>query len=303
MGRYRKSLPAHLQEFLQRERQCNDDVLKSTTQVQRCLSASPLPCEMLNETIELEIVDEIVTGYAQKAQVVRCSSPSLQTKKPIVAKIFDPLYMPFESREFRGVPRDPLRAADDRFSTEASAYEELNSHFGGGLIPEYFGSWRLEFPLLDKFRTVFLVLMEFIPGISLRQFDPERCTRDERLNLLSKVMEANIAMHYVGVSHNDLAPRNIFCDRDEIGDPDLKIRIVDFDIARLSRYLGYEALSSKQPLPPSPIQYYHRNYIITMPEWADYRSDHRANLEWMRSIWGGSTAYMPVEEDLLQDFD
>lgn len=271
----------------------------STTQVDYCQSKAPLPAQDLDETMNLGIVGDIFTGYRNAAQVVACESASL-AGKPLVAKFYDPLYAAFDDDEFPG-PRDPVSATEHDFVNEACAYQELDSVLGGGLIPKYYASWKLELPLNGTTRVVFLVLMGHIQRIPLIQFDAKRLQVGAQLNVVAKVMEADLAMRFVGVNHNDLAPRNIFCDRDDIGDPELQIRVNDFNIARIDRYLGVQLPCLAHSLPVSPIQFYQRGRITALGEWENhYWSDNVGRMTWMKERWGCSKAHQPVKEEALE---
>jgi serine/threonine protein kinase len=154
------------------------------------------------------------------------------------------------------------------FSCEAAAYTELDPRLGGFAIPKYYGSWKLELPLIksSSSRTVYSILIEKVPGIPLAKFNPETHTSGERRNVLAKVHEADTAMHFAGVTHSDLAPRNIICDRADLGDPDLKIRIIDLDFARVYRFLGLEVPCLMHSRPVSPIERHWDGPIVEMED-------------------------------------
>lgn len=289
--------------FIKNSRASSRAYLKSTTLVEHCLSSVPLPSQKLDETAAVEIVDTISVGDGKGgAQIVVCTTPPSISDVPVVAKIYDPLYDMFMNDRFPGIPRDPIARADSDFTTESAAYAELDPKLGGGLIPRYHGSWMLELPLLGRSRVVYLVLMEKVIGVSLDRFPraAKDFSRNERLNVMRRVMEADTAIDFAGAVHDDLAPRNVICDRKDLSDPELGIRVIDFNTAQIYRLLGSQAPCTTYMLPESPVRRYWDDHVVEMGDWAeDYYDNEEAWRSWLVETWGTSDAYQPVEPEFL----
>jgi hypothetical protein len=88
---------------------------------------------------------------------VLCVAPSVASGKPIVAKIYNPLYQTLNPNE---IPRDPVARADNNFCTEAAAYSDLDPRLGGRLVPKYHGSWVLRLPVRQSTSVVYAVSMK-----------------------------------------------------------------------------------------------------------------------------------------------
>ena len=289
---YWEHAPQELKSFFEKNRGYSEEDLKSTTKVDLCRSITPLPCRAVDEWIDLDIVGDIAIGDDRRSQLVvaeTAGSSISVSSNGLVAKIYDPLYGSLESRHVCGIPTDIIETADAKFTCEAAAYTELDPRLGGSVILKYYGSWKLEllFTTSSSPRTVYLILMEKVPGIPLARFNPETHTSGERLNVLAKVLEADTAMDFAGVDHRDLAPRNIICDRADFRDPDLEVRVIDLDVAQVYRLLGFEVPCLTHSHPVSPIERHWDGPIAQMEDWADDEllCEDEAWIRFLRSRW------------------
>ncbi len=136
-------------------------VLKGLTQLEYCLSASPLEETTNSQEISSFVVTkELALCDGRGAQLVVVDNG-------LVAKIYDPLYYPTYHKD-TSIRADVVEWAERDYSREAAAYEELTGRFGGTIIPKYHGSWTCEMPVDTTsgvtMRPVRLILMEFIEG-------------------------------------------------------------------------------------------------------------------------------------------
>ena len=58
-------------------------------------------------------------------------------------------------------------------------------------------------------RTVRLILLDYVPGISLQQTDPLRFTQYQRLQIMKCVIDFESSAYKLGVLLTDLCPRNV----------------------------------------------------------------------------------------------
>jgi serine/threonine protein kinase len=151
-----------------------------------------------------------------------------------VAKIYDPVFYPFEDRELPDTRVDVAAVADSEYSIEAAAYSELEgSPVQGSIMPEYYGSWTLNVITVIQneqiTRQVRMILIEYVPGVRMLDINPEDLTPEAREYIMTKVIEADYDLRRAGVRHDDLSPRNIVLSEtpDSI-EPELRVTLVDF---------------------------------------------------------------------------
>ncbi|KAH7271775.1 hypothetical protein B0J15DRAFT_522693 [Fusarium solani] len=94
----------------------------------------------------LKIVGCIACKDGRGAQVVRCQVGH-DLSNVYVAKIYDPLYYSFSDPDF-GTPVDVTYRADQDYSREAAAFEDLKADGADGRFsPKYYGAWTFDMPL------------------------------------------------------------------------------------------------------------------------------------------------------------
>lgn len=92
------------------------------------------------------------------------------------------------------------------------------------------------------------IAMEFIQGISLRQFIQQKSLSQRRaLEIILQVAYALCHLHTHGVIHRDLKPENILIT--ETGE----IKVIDFGIAQLQEDLGKERITQTKRMMGTPI--------------------------------------------------
>lgn len=125
--------------------------------------------------------------------------------KPLVAKIYDPLYYSFADPGFPHIPNNVVVRDEDHFAVEAAAYSPLDHKFGGKLMPKFHGSWIVNIPLKDLERPVGLTLVEHLDGVSLGDLEPKASTNEERLRVVARALDARVRLWFAGVQHLDPA--------------------------------------------------------------------------------------------------
>ena len=92
------------------------------------------------------------------------------------------------------------------------------------------------------------IAMEFIQGISLRQFIQQKSlTRKRALEIILQVAYALSHLHTHGIVHRDLKPENILIT--ESGN----IKLIDFGIAQVKTDLGEERITQRKKVMGTPI--------------------------------------------------
>ncbi|MDE3048213.1 MAG: serine/threonine protein kinase, partial [Verrucomicrobiota bacterium] len=92
------------------------------------------------------------------------------------------------------------------------------------------------------------IAMEFVQGISLRQFIQQKSLTHQRaLEIILQVAYALCHLHTHGVIHRDLKPENILIT--ESGE----IKVIDFGIAHLQGEAGTERITQKRKVMGTPV--------------------------------------------------
>ncbi|RFU27679.1 hypothetical protein B7463_g8668, partial [Scytalidium lignicola] len=261
LGRYDDVPKGLFEDFLNDARFPGRDYLKSTTLVDYCLrvSSKPLSCEPLEETATFEVLDELTVGDGLYRgcgpQVFTCKRNN-DKEQILAAKMYDPLYYHFIDYDYPYIPNDVVARAEHDFALESAAYCQLDERLGGSLIPKFHGSWVLNVPLKRQKRPVAFILLEYVKGVPLSALDPDAYTQDERLNVLALFMEADLELRFVGVVHNDIAPRNVICPGKDLLAEDFCVRIINFDVATVFHIFDIKAPCISEALPESPVEWF-----------------------------------------------
>jgi hypothetical protein len=304
LGQYAKVPTGPFRQFLDEARFPGKDFLRTTTLVDYCMSAASksLPCEPLEESAAFEVLQEIAVGDGPGrggSQVFTCLRRG--RKEPLVAKVYDPLYYPFADDDFPHIPNDVVVRAEHNFALESAAYAQLDQRLGGSLIPKFYGSWVFDVSLKHMNRPVTFILLEHLEGVPLNTLDPKLHTQEERLHVLALTMEAQLELHFAGVMHDDIAPRNIICSEKDLSAKDLRVRVIDFNHVTVLPLLGADAPCASEPLPESPMGWFWRGRPVDMREWAPDAWKMSDWKQWLRKTWGGSPKFKPVLEENIPE--
>ncbi|OAA63517.1 Protein kinase-like domain protein [Niveomyces insectorum RCEF 264] len=303
-----------------------------------CLQTPPVGPEPDPDapTLTMTIIEELRVHAGQGVQVVACriSGGELVTSTgtvvapdhTFVAKIYDPLYY------FYNGARDVVEKADHDYSREAAAYEHLQRiGVDGELLPAFAGTYTMNVPLepeqrailaaynreplteADTTRPVRVLLTDKVEGESMLYrvtFGGLLSLPDGvRLNAIATCMEAYARLVWLGVVHNDFAPRNIFL-RDhapvsngyaEVDHADLRFhRFVDLGEAYLLGQPG--TINPARPehvsRPCNPIELFwaiNASGAINMVDWIPPSvSTTNTFRRWMVNRWMGDPRFEPL---------
>lgn len=261
----------------------NEDQRKTMTKTKLVLSDPPMETvrpQGPRETAELIITQPIATGHDRGSQVafVRITPPKAAGQPPYAAtaKIFDPMYYPFERDESPGHPENVSYNADREYSREASALSYAKKvGLAGGFVPNYYGSWtfNLRVPGSQATRPVRLVLYEQVHGTSLynlhrryskgneKHFDAFHLPEKYRLEVYALLLDGQVRLLHKGLNQNDFAPRNVIVSPAPAANdpkPEVKrVTLIDY-----ANSIVYPLSSRKQhshqklPLPMNPMQFF-----------------------------------------------
>jgi tRNA A-37 threonylcarbamoyl transferase component Bud32 len=80
-------------------------------------------------------------------------------------------------------------------------------------MPKFYGSYTVDVPVTadgeNRERDVRVVLLEHVVGRCMVEIKPGGLSEVERENTMFKLIEANINLHFAGLRHDDLEPRNV----------------------------------------------------------------------------------------------
>ncbi|KAJ5458027.1 hypothetical protein N7475_009415 [Penicillium sp. IBT 31633x] len=174
---------------------------------ERCLRNPPLPGNQGSRLLDLEILELLKAGDSCNAQVftVRVDDPEYNASDAnLVAKIYDPLYFDDEEGYL-----NPFLGVDRHYTHEVHAYGVL-SDLQGVLVPRFYGSYSLDLLVGDSAkRTVRLILIEYLPGISMQQANPKNFSQCTRQQIMTSVIQFESEVYKRDILLTDLHPRNV----------------------------------------------------------------------------------------------
>lgn len=262
----------------------------------------------------MEIIEQIACEDGRGAQLVRCILDG-NRDQTFVAKIFDPLYYNFVSKE-TGFPADVTYSADHDYSREAGAYQQLQkAGVDGELVPKYFGSWTFDMDLYGEpevRRPVRMILLEWVPGHSMRQVlkspDFARMSPQHRLDILGAAMEAYCLVDFHGVEHGDFAPRNVLLVGSDVDIQMPKVMLIDFNYATIYTDPNSRRKSFGTELPLSPRHLLWECCPEEFEAWCPV--PHRLREEvfkgWLKRRWDGAPGFAlepPEGLSMFCDYD
>jgi hypothetical protein len=262
---------------------------QTMTQLAFCVGCPARNAPLLGQTFHFTITREVAVEDGRGSQVFLVNDS-------LVAKIFDPLY--YYSVFRSGLRPHVVNIADYHHSREVAAYQELNGILGGGVIPKFYGSWSLYIPTPTPagclvIRTVHMILIEYLAGLCMNNLLPSCLTAEMRLNIMTRVVEADIELVYHGVRQGDLAPRNVMLLEDP-QEKDFRLVIIDFNHAVVSRLEGEHVMKHDLPKPLSPVRW-HR-YHGHLDAFADARwLPGRQYQRWLEAVFAGSDRYLDAD--------
>ncbi len=147
---------------------------------------------------------------------------------------------------------------------------------------------------LGQWEQGLFIAMEFIPGISLRQFIKKRSLTHRRaLEIVLQVAYALAHLHSHGIIHRDLKPDNILVT--ESGE----IKLIDFGIAQFVETENLERVTERKIRMGTP--YYMSPEQRERPNQVTYSSDVFSLAIIAYELYLGRLAYGIIQMDLLPD--
>jgi hypothetical protein len=185
--------------------------IQETTQLEWCLSHSvPIGSITDSDSRSFTIEKSLRTGIHCGAQVVLVRDAG--TLK--VVKIYDPLYYNFTG-PFRKRRVDVVQEAASDYSIETAAYQNLQgTEFESDITAKFYGSWAIDVSVPDDdgkeiTRTVYMILLQFMDGICMSNMPASSRSREERDNIMIKLLEAETDLFIWGISNYDVTFRNV----------------------------------------------------------------------------------------------
>lgn len=248
--------------------------------VERCLKHPPLPGQLgepVPDTVQLRILEPLRVGDGHNAQVftVRVqsglNSRYLPQNQMVVAKIYDPLYFNDDNGYL-----NPFLCVDKHYTHETHAYKHL-SNFQGVSIPKFYGSYSLKIPIENsRFRTVRLILMEFISGTSMQQTGPENFSQRTRKQFLRSIIDFESLVYERDIMLTDLFPRNVILVKSGC-ESKHKLIFIDFEAAIFGRIRD-------DPL-PFRINLFLGQYVSPLLRWTRRSHNFREWIDWDWRPW------------------
>ncbi|KXH54024.1 hypothetical protein CSAL01_10627 [Colletotrichum salicis] len=267
-----------------------------------------------DEQVQLEVLERFSMNPGP--QVFRCkiiASPKYEDKDnrekvpdpqtQVVAKVFDHKLWPIDNIELN----------EGLLSRESWAYKHLyqkNLTGPPNITAQYYGTWAVKCPAgktpkgRDQYKTVALVLMEYIDGYSI----DDLCNRDEyvlldinhdtRMEILRQLINGTVKHMHKGLMNGDFAPRHVYITmRDGTGDLE-KPRTVLFDLSRArlwstTKYVQQPADSIHcYELVPNPI---HPSEVCSAPALSDFAG-------WYPQEWLNEAIEGDIREGRFRDW-
>lgn len=273
-----------------------------------------------------------VSSASSLTTAIACPPPSTSPPTSVVAKIFDPMYYHHSGTY------DIVDMADMEYCRETAAYKHLvREGADGKLLPAYYGSYSVELPLSQEqkeylaeikgedhpllhepnpVRRVRIILMERVEGrpmtTQLVFGDVNGMSNEARLEVVATTLEAYARLYFHGITHGDLAPRNVFLKdiSEEAGETsrlrsiaEHKLRFHRFVDLGLAYVLGrpesaFSRQSADEMRPRNPIRLFWHVFesgAVNMYYWLpkDMRRTEAFQL-WMLQRWYGDTRFESV---------
>ncbi|KAJ5584626.1 uncharacterized protein N7459_004426 [Penicillium hispanicum] len=185
--------------------------------VDRCVLHPPLPGEMEDNTVTLEIVNLLQAGDTSHSQVftvrVLSATPASMAAaalhlppddNKLVAKLYDPLYLDDDDGYI-----NPFHCVDRHYTHEANTYERL-AEFQGSKIPRFYGSYSLTLSVdSERSRAVRMILIEYVQGTIMSAVKPEDFPQSTRQKILRSIVDLESLIYEKDIFLKDLYPRNV----------------------------------------------------------------------------------------------
>ncbi|CAN6674473.1 hypothetical protein TRVA0_054S00562 [Trichomonascus vanleenenianus] len=204
---------------------------RTLTPLERCILHPPLAGDFGPGSVDLRVYEpiRIGDGYNSQVFIVKARSDLERIKRghKLIAKVYDPLYIDDD-----GGYLDPFTIADNDYTHEVRAYKEL-SDYEGGLIPVFYGSFSMDIPVEgSQTRVVRLVLLEYIPGLTMQQSNPQAFTKEERKLIMKRVIDFESSVYKRDIYLTNFFSKNVIVTQNL---PERPLVFVGFGPSRFGR--------------------------------------------------------------------
>lgn len=177
---------------------------------------------------------------------------------------------------------NPFLVADKGYTTETAPYRAL-SDYQGSKIPRFYESYSLDIPLeptddkpTEDKRSVRLILVGFIPGLSMLETEPCDFSQKARQNILKTLIEFESSVYARNIILDDLHPRNVMITNP--GNEAPHIILIDFGDVCFGR-LGYDSDD------PDLSEWFPGTYIPPLLRWHEIQRKVYGFRDWIDWDW------------------
>ncbi|KAK9234638.1 hypothetical protein V1525DRAFT_412469, partial [Lipomyces kononenkoae] len=159
-------------------------------------------------TVVIRIKKHLRVRKSRHSQIVlveieRATGATCTVKKQLVAKFFDPLFVPVDELPDDDAPEELRQAVTNHFSAqETAAYLSLSS-IQGTVVPVFYGEFACHFaerPSKSD-QTVKVILIEYIDGWPLSWYSPGELTESQAQWIVVQTEAIVLQIHSHGVVH------------------------------------------------------------------------------------------------------
>ncbi|KAJ8096658.1 hypothetical protein POJ06DRAFT_241310 [Lipomyces tetrasporus] len=158
-------------------------------------------------------------------EIERATGATCPVKQQVVAKFFDPLFVPVDELPDDDSPEELKQVVTNHYSAqEAAAYSSLSS-IQGSVVPIFYGEFACHFAdrPAESDRSVKVILIEYIDGWPLSWYSPGELT-ESQAHWIALQTEAIVhQIHSHRVVHGDLGLRNFLLTKQR------RMVLVDFE--------------------------------------------------------------------------
>ena len=155
------------------------------------------------------------------------------------------------------------------------------AEYQGTAIPHHYGSYSLDIPTEGSgcMRTVRLVVIEFIPGLSMQKIDPGTLTQATRQSVMKSAIELETSDHAKDVLLGDLTPRNVMVTDPDPNSEDRRLVFIDSGDAEV----GCGAVSEQKE--SRAFEFHIDHYASPLLRWHYGQHQNDPRVDWIDWYW------------------
>ncbi|KAK9365210.1 hypothetical protein V1509DRAFT_633929 [Lipomyces kononenkoae] len=181
-------------------------------------------------TVVIRIKKHLRVRKSRHSQIVlveveRATGATCPVKEQVVAKFFDPLFVPIDELPDDDAPKELRQVVTNHFSAqETAAYLSLSS-IQGTVIPVFYGEFACHFAErpAESDQKVKVILIESIDGWPLSWYSPGELTESQAQWIVVQTEAIVLQIHSHGVVRGDLVLRNFLLTKQR------RMVLVDFE--------------------------------------------------------------------------